>query len=112
MRQEQKSLLFALTDKVLVAGKSSVVSHVTHDAEDKAERVLHPVDEKAIDPEKELTGEVSNFYLDAKEGFLEDCAEHGMSDADALRTWNEKGPDPDGPTFKALVIAQARSAII
>lgn len=104
MRQEQKSLLFALTDKVLVAGKSSVVSHVTHDAEDKAERALHPVEERAFDAEKDLSGDQRSFYLDLKEGFAEAEAANGRSDSEIQRLWKDGG-------FEKAAIAQVQGGM-
>lgn len=102
-RQKYESMLHASVDRALQAVKLLPISHVTLDAAEKAENILNSNIIEPRDPEKELTGNVLGYVLDAKEAFFEAEAAEGRSDAEIQRLWETK--------FRDLAIANARDAI-
>lgn len=103
-RQKYESMLHAGVDRALQAAKLLPISHVTLDAAEKAENILNSSIVEPRDPEKELTGNVLGYVLDAKDAFFEAEAAEGRSDAEIQRLWETR--------FRDLAIANAKDAIM
>lgn len=101
-RQKYESMLHAGVDRALQAAKLLPISHVTLDAAEKAENILNSSIVEPRDPEKELTGDILGYVLDAKDAFFEAEAENGRSDAEIQRLWETQ--------FRDLAIAHAKTA--
>jgi len=103
-RLKVESLHLAWSDRLLQSQKLLTVSHITHDLDEKADNQLEPVPQKPYDPEKDLSGDQMDFYLDAKDGFWEAELEMGRSESEIAHLWNTR--------FKPLEIARAKASII
>jgi hypothetical protein len=103
-RQKCESLLFAGVDRAYQAVKLFPITHVANDAAEKTANILDSSVLRPANPEKELTGDVLGFYLDAKDGFWEAEAENGRSDAEIQRLWDEHYRDEEIARAKVSII--------
>jgi len=102
-RLKVESLHLAWSDRLLQSQNLLTVSHITHDLEEKADNQLEPHPPKPYDPEKDLSGDQMDFYLDAKDGFWEAELESGRSESEIAHLWNTQ--------FKPLEIARAKTSV-
>lgn len=103
-RQKYEALLFAGVDRAYQAMKLLPITHVTHDAAEKAANTLSTPDSQPPNPEKELSGDILGFYLDSKDGFWEAEAENGRTDAEIQRLWDTE--------YRDVEIERAKTALV
>lgn len=105
-RLEKDNIILFYNDRLLQFVKLTAIGGMVTNVDGDINENLHPDHQiPPEDPESGLNNIELDFYLDAKEGFMEyETTENGRSEVEALRIWNQD--------FRRNEVARAKSSIL